>query len=560
MQAGIAFKFSKINKCWWLLGIVLIVNVLQAIFTPLLNDEPYYWLYAQYPSWGYFDHPPMVAFFIHIGDVLFNGELGVRFIHLIFGSLTFVFLYKIIEGETERPVNFKLISLLLLSSLFLNLYSFLALPDTPMLFFAVLFLYCYRKYLTTDNFLNTAILGLVTALLLYSKYHGILIIGFTVLSNIGLFTKKSFYGVSITAIILFIPHILWQAQHDFPTIRFQFSERATGLTPRYVFNYLGEQAAVTGPVILLLFSILYAPKNQFQKSLKYNVIGIFAFFLASSVKEMVNVHWTAIAFPPMLCLAYLYIDTLKSNTKIVYGLLLFNLLIVMALRINFVANVFQIANFNDKNPALMTSLLKEKLKGYPLVFKDMYIEPADFMFYGHTSSYAVNDIWYKKTQFNFLPALAQKFQGKSVELISADSLNAASTKIKVNHKTYYATRVQNFSSYNTIVKISASTFNNLRAAAYTVIRLCITNTLTEKDKVQFKLNKAHLLVTFINKQNNKSFSYKYNGELNLSQQTAFNFPFKTPAEKGKYRCIFSIVTDGSYCVGFNSNIYSCSIL
>ncbi len=362
-------NFLKIDNAWKLFGFILILNLFQSALTPLLNDEPYYWVYSQYLNWGYFDHPPMIAFLIKLGTALLPGELGVRFFSAILGSFTFFFLYKIIEEEAPEKINFKLVILLLGSSIFLNLYSFLAIPDTPMLFFATVFLYIYRKYLKKDSFLNTFTLAIVITLMLYSKYHGILLVGFTVLSNPKLFLRKSFYIVFALAAIFYLPHIYWQIQNDYPTIKFHLYDRGSEFKFRNVLSYIGEQLGVTGPVIFLMFSILYKPKNDFQKALKFNVTGLFAFFFISSFKGMVNLHWTAIAWPPMLCLAYLFITDLKTNKKLITGILIFNLVIVILFRLNFICNWFTIPHFNDKNPKLMTEVFKKKQMAILLYLK-----------------------------------------------------------------------------------------------------------------------------------------------------------------------------------------------
>jgi hypothetical protein len=50
--------------CWVLL------NSLQALFTGIYPDEAYYWVYSLNLQWGYFDHPPVVALGIKIGELL----------------------------------------------------------------------------------------------------------------------------------------------------------------------------------------------------------------------------------------------------------------------------------------------------------------------------------------------------------------------------------------------------------------------------------------------------------------------------------------------------------
>ena len=59
-------------------GAWLLLNLVQSAATGLIDDEAYYWVYSQFPAWGYFDHPPMVAILIKAGYSIFANELGVR--------------------------------------------------------------------------------------------------------------------------------------------------------------------------------------------------------------------------------------------------------------------------------------------------------------------------------------------------------------------------------------------------------------------------------------------------------------------------------------------------
>ena len=61
-QSGMSLKLPKLFL--YILGSILVLNLLQAHFTELIFDEAYYWHYAQNMAWGYFDHPPMVALMI----------------------------------------------------------------------------------------------------------------------------------------------------------------------------------------------------------------------------------------------------------------------------------------------------------------------------------------------------------------------------------------------------------------------------------------------------------------------------------------------------------------
>ena len=60
-----------------------LINLVQAYFTEINPDEAYYFLYGKHLSWGFFDHPPMVALLVKISSWFFNGNLGVRFFTVV---------------------------------------------------------------------------------------------------------------------------------------------------------------------------------------------------------------------------------------------------------------------------------------------------------------------------------------------------------------------------------------------------------------------------------------------------------------------------------------------
>ncbi|MEJ2584411.1 MAG: glycosyltransferase family 39 protein, partial [Robiginitalea sp.] len=84
------------------LGGLLLINLIQAYSTQLIFDEAYYWYYAQNPAWGYFDHPPMVAWMIALGTWLVDNELGVRLLSCLLGVGTFLLLWSLTENPKKR--------------------------------------------------------------------------------------------------------------------------------------------------------------------------------------------------------------------------------------------------------------------------------------------------------------------------------------------------------------------------------------------------------------------------------------------------------------------------
>src|SRR5690554_3741268 len=111
-----------------------LINIIQSLFTEIGNDEAYYWVYSQYPDWGYFDHPPMIALVIKIGTLLAGNTLiGVRLVVMILQLVYLFVLYKLSELKETRE-NVILFFLVSFSVVMLQAYGFVATPDSVLLF------------------------------------------------------------------------------------------------------------------------------------------------------------------------------------------------------------------------------------------------------------------------------------------------------------------------------------------------------------------------------------------------------------------------------------------
>ena len=156
-------------------------------------------------SWGYFDHPPMVSITTKLGDIISHSTLGIRIISILMGTSVLIGILKLIDN-TKNNINpfFFIISFPLISS---HIAGFLTLPDASLCFFFILFLFAYKKYLLNESKVNVIVLSLTIAFMIYSKYHAFLIIAITVLSNINLLYRKSFWIVTFLTLIILSPHI-----------------------------------------------------------------------------------------------------------------------------------------------------------------------------------------------------------------------------------------------------------------------------------------------------------------------------------------------------------------
>lgn len=288
--------------------VLLAVNFLQAFFTPISEDEAYYWLWSQNLDWGYFDHPPMVAWWISVGYSLFQNELGVRLVTVVLNSASIFFLWEMLKPQTQNQI--KLFWVSILSVLIIHFFSFITTPDAPLLFFTLIYLYLLQKFISNQNLTNTLLLGFSMAGLVYSKYHGILVIISTLIPLIREFYRnKNIYVACAFAILLYLPHIIWIFAHDFTPIRYHFMERSADDNFEWirVLNYLGMYFLGAAPLLsYFIFNSIFKfnSNDLFRKSVLLLAVIPGIFFTFSLLKDNVQPQWLLISFVAMILLLY----------------------------------------------------------------------------------------------------------------------------------------------------------------------------------------------------------------------------------------------------------------
>jgi hypothetical protein len=398
-------------------GAWLLINLIQAGYTELFDDEAYYWIYSRFPEWGYFDHPPMVALLIKAGYAILHNELGVRLFIVLLNTATIFIIEKL--TAKKNPLLFYAIAA---SVAIAHLGGMIAAPDIPLLFFTAAFFWLYRRFVQDMNWLNTILLGLDMALMLYSKYHAILIIAFTLASNWKLFTKYQLYLAGGFALLLFMPHLVWQYNNDWPSVHYHLFERnAAHYKIDYTLEYIAGQIAITGPVIgwLLLWAALkYKTGSPVERALKFSLVGFFLTFLISTLKGRVEANWTVPALIPLMVLSHQYILQDMRYRKWLLISVPFTLAITIAVRIYMMADIPP-SPWLNKDEMHGNKEWAEKLKresdGLPIVFLNTYQRASKYWFYEKEKAFSLNTPFYRRNNFN-LWSLEDSLIGKPAYL------------------------------------------------------------------------------------------------------------------------------------------------
>jgi hypothetical protein len=416
----------------WLLLVWLVLNLLQAAFTPLDADETYYWMYAGRLDWGYFDHPPAVAILISLGKDWLPGTLGLRLGHVLAGTATVAGMWHLL-GRPRGQLLW-LAGALVAAQPFLNVYGFIATPDGPLLLFSVLYLLAYRRFLHGPTLANGAIWGLTMAGLLYSKYHGVMLIFFSVLPYLWwLLRKPGAWVAALGGAALFMPHMYWQYANDFPSFRYHLSGRNDAYELKYTLEYLLNQLVIFSPLLLFYYVMTFVKSGpvkfkalvttklsatpDFATVCRWLVIGFLLFFLYSTSKGGTEAQWTALLSIPLV---YLLFETTKDRfpewkpriymlAVITIGILLLARLLLMAPR-----EWLPFDKPFDHEP--WTEQLAEQANGLPVMVQNSYRLASLYEFYTGNPSWTFTDVQYRLNQYDLWTA-DTIFHGQEILLL-----------------------------------------------------------------------------------------------------------------------------------------------
>jgi hypothetical protein len=415
------YSFLKKNHRFLFFGAWLIINLMQACTTELFDDEAYYWIYSQYPAWGYFDHPPMIAILIKGGYAFFQSELGVRLLVVLLNAATLFLISRLIDSRNDKL--FYAISLTIAVG---HIGGIIAVPDVPLLFFVALFFLMYGWFVKNMSWLNCLLLGISIALMLYTKYHGLLIVVFTVLSNPKLFTKYQIYLVGAISLLFFAPHIYWQYVHGFPSLQYHLVERnANSFQIEYTSEYIVTQLVLAGPVmgwLLIWTAIRYNALTPIERALRFTLIGFYFFFLISTFKGRVEANWTLPAFVALIVLSHQYLNQKPQLAAWIYKMLPLTLLLVLSVRIYMLLDVRTMTNIGKDEFHQnweWVDVISKKANGLPVVFIDSYQRPSKYWFYEQEPALGLNTPDYRRNNFNFWP-IEDSYIGKPAFIVGDD--------------------------------------------------------------------------------------------------------------------------------------------
>jgi 4-amino-4-deoxy-L-arabinose transferase-like glycosyltransferase len=297
-----------------LIALLTVVRAVYAGVIELRTDEAYYWTWSKESVLSFLDHPPMIAWFIRFGTAIFGDtNFGVRFAGLVAMLATQLLLADIVRRVTYDIRAVLLAVLMPEAAIYYGLLMAKVAPDVALIPFAVATVWALVRLVESGDPRWWLAAGVFAGLALLSKFTAVMllpaVLAFMLIPDWRRrwLTSPWPWAAAGIAVVVFSPVLIWNAQHDWASFRFQ-SVRAVAtheLSLRTLGDFFGLQFFLVGPILLpvLLSAVSLTAWRGFRRRdaiailLSTSVIVPFLYFLWKSLTLRIGDTWPMFLWP-----------------------------------------------------------------------------------------------------------------------------------------------------------------------------------------------------------------------------------------------------------------------
>ena len=283
----------------------------------LFRDEYYYIEVSKHLAWGYVDLQPLSAIILAFSRTLFGDSiLGIRIFSYLAGS-AIVFVSGLIAREMNGSKFAQIFTafLVIFSGVILGTSGYFSMNSFDILLSALMFYYLIRL-INTGNPRLWLVIGLIFGIGLQNKLT-FLFLGFGL--SVGLiltkyryqFKSKELWIGAATALIIFLPNIIWQISNNYPTLEFMHNATEFKNKSMSILEFANGSLHELNPgYILFVFTAIYF--LFFNKhGIKYILVGwvfvsVFFVFVFNNGKP----YYMGVLYPVMLAAGVIGADFL----------------------------------------------------------------------------------------------------------------------------------------------------------------------------------------------------------------------------------------------------------
>ncbi|HEX4959456.1 MAG TPA: glycosyltransferase family 39 protein [Thermoanaerobaculia bacterium] len=284
-----------------LLGLPLVKLVLHLATAGgygYFRDELYYLACADHPAFGYVDHPPLSILVLKVWTAVFGTSLlSIRSVAALAGALTVLVIGLLARRMGGGRLAQQMAMLAALCApMELALDNYFSMNSLDLLAWAVAAYLLADLLLTEEPSLRQwAIFGAVLGLGLQNKIS-VLWLGAGVAAGLVLTGRRRLLATpglwlaGIVAGVIFLPYVLWNGAHDFPTLEFMRNATAVKMLHHSLFEFAWEQVHAIGFAALLLglgglLWLLLAPRAKPLRPLGAAFAAVWLFLALSGTSR-----------------------------------------------------------------------------------------------------------------------------------------------------------------------------------------------------------------------------------------------------------------------------------
>lgn len=291
----------------WLLALLLFRLCFSAVL-PMTGDEAYFVLWGEHPAGGYYDHPPMVGWWLSGLLAIARAEWVLRLPAVLLPLILAAGAWWLVRPHGAERARAAALLVLLAP---VDVWNVLITTDTPVILFTMLSALAYVAAQRRASLLYYALAGALLGLAFLGKYFAALL-GIAYLVH-ALFIRRDAgrlagFGVLLAAALPApIYNLWWNSEHCWVNILFNFINRHgdAGLSWQNPLLYAVSLTYLATPWLLIaLWRQRSAVRQAMHGSLEANTAWWLAaipcgLFAAMSLTRSVGLHWL-VSFMPFL--------------------------------------------------------------------------------------------------------------------------------------------------------------------------------------------------------------------------------------------------------------------
>jgi 4-amino-4-deoxy-L-arabinose transferase-like glycosyltransferase len=295
-----------IRATGWVLFFVALRLVAAAV-VPISPDEAYYFDWSRYPSLGYYDHPPMVAWWIAIGTAIAgDGPLGIRLLTVLSAIPTSAAVWATAAALFDRTVAYRAV-LWFNVTLLVGVGGFLATPDAPSVMFWALATSAFAEVIRRGDGRWWLLVGLFAGLGVISKLTG-LFLGLGLL--LALLADRDLrrwllspwlWAGALVAELTVDPFLAWNWLHGWVTLG-QFARiGGGGFQPLKLPEFIATQFGLLNPLVAIFVGLaaLQWHRQRNIAMLLWSATPLVAYLAFHALHQQVQGNWPAPIYPTL---------------------------------------------------------------------------------------------------------------------------------------------------------------------------------------------------------------------------------------------------------------------